>query len=557
MTEWILFIFFFTLLILISVIALYRVSTSFMVTVPKHGGSLTEGIIGSPRFLNPILATGDSNYDLTALIYSGLLKAGPDGSLIPDLAERYTISPDGLMYTFTLKPNSYFHDGTPVTAEDVLFTIERAQDPILKSPRRANWEGVTAEKIDDKTLRITLKQAYAPFLENATLGIMPKHIWQNVTIDEFPFSTANVEPIGSGPYRVKNVKRGNTGAPVSYTLESFDRYILGEPFIKTLIIKFYANESDLFNALIHRDIESTGGISPEKATALEKNRRLEKTPLPRVFGVFFNQNEAPLFVDKEVRRALDMAVDKKLIIETVLKGFGTTLEKPIPQNILSDETKISTEETTPEEKIKKAKVLLENAGWKYNEALALYEKKSGKKVIPLTFSLSTSNAPELRATAETLKAMWEKMGAKVELKIFEPGDLNQNVIRPRKFDALLFGEIVGRDLDLFAFWHSSQRSDPGLNIALYTNLKADKALEQARTLSDEKERLEKIKIFESEVEKDHPAIFLYAPDFIYVLPEKVKGFRLSDMTVPGDRFANVEEWYTETEQVWKIFSDRN
>jgi peptide/nickel transport system substrate-binding protein len=173
----------------------------------------------------------------------------------------------------------------------------------------------------------------------------------------------------------------------------------------------------------------------------------------------------------------------------------------------------------------------------------------------LVFSLSTSNVPELKSAAEAVKSTWEKIGAKVELKIFETGDLNQNVIRPRKYDALLFGEVVGRDPDPFVFWHSSQRNDPGLNIALYTNITADKLLEKARTVSDEEKRKEIYRQFQEEVEKDAPAVFLYSPYFIYIVPHALKGIDdTSGITVPSERFGQIYKWHLGTEKIWKIFA---
>ena len=141
----------------------------------------------------------------------------------------------------------------------------------------------------------------------------------------------------------------------------------------------------------------------------------------------------------------------------------------------------------------------------------------------------------------------------MEVKIFEPGDLNQN-IRARKYDALLFGEIIGRDLDLFAFWHSSQRKDPGLNIALYANSKADKLLEDARKIENKSDRMEKYKQFEAEIEKDTPVVFLYSPDFIYIIPAKVRGYSIGQIITPAERFLNVNDWYVNTGKVWKIFA---
>lgn len=558
-TEKIVFYSFLLVLVISALSLLYKVSESFMVEVPTRGGSLSEGILGNPRFINPILANGDASYDLSSLIYSGLLKRNPDGKLVPDLIESYEVSNDGLTYTFTLKPNLTFHDGEKLTTDDVIFTIVSAQDPGLKSPRRANWEGVMIEKINESTIKLSLKTAYTPFLENLTVGILPKHIWQNLSIDDFPFSSANTEPVGSGPYKFVSFKRSSSGAPISYELKAFKNYTLGEPYITNLSIKFYNNEDDLLAAFQTKEIDNVGGISPEKAQNLiVSNTRILRTTLPRVFALFFNQNEAPLFANKEVRHALEIATDKDIIVKDILLGFGKTLSGPIPPSLV--------ESTTSEEnlmnpfnisKITEAQNLLKNNGWKMSTTSGNFEKKIGKKVVPFAFSISTSDAPELKATAENLRQMWEKIGASVQVKVFEAGDLNQNVIRTRKYEALLFGEIIGPDLDLFAFWHSSQRNDPGLNISLYANIKTDKLLEDARTVSDPVKRQKYIADFTAEIAKDRPAIFLFAPDYIYAIQNNLKGIEIKNVTIPSDRFSNIKDWYLKTSNVWSFFSKQN
>ena len=173
----------------------------------------------------------------------------------------------------------------------------------------------------------------------------------------------------------------------------------------------------------------------------------------------------------------------------------------------------------------------------------------------MSFSISTGDAPELQAVADELVANWQKLGAKIEVLVFETGDLNQNVIRSRNFDTLLFGKVVGRDADLYPFWHSSQKADPGLNIALYTNSRADKLLENARSADTKEEVEESYKAFAEEVKTDMPAVFLYTPSYLYVVPEKVKAISLNSLTVSQDRFLGIRDWYIETNKVWKIFVD--
>jgi len=528
-----------------------RVNALALIEVPDRGGSLTEGIVGSPRFINPLLAISDADRDLTALTYSGLLRASPNGGFVPDLALSYEISQDGLTYHFTLRENATFHDGSVVTADDILFTIERARDPALKSPRRPNWDGVTVEKVDARTVRFTLKQAYAPFLENTTIGILPKHLWSQSDAEQFAFSKYNTEPVGSGPYRVTAIVRDSSGIPEAYELAPFKSYALGTPYLNALTVKFYGNEDDLISAWERKDIESMSGISFDRLKELaSRGANILTSSLPRIFGIFLNQNQAPVLAHAEVRQALNMLVDRNKIVEEVLHGYGRAIGSPIPPDTVGFAARAPQVQDSA-----RAEMLLEKNGWKRNPGTNIWEKTVKKKTEKLAFSIATSNAPELKSAALMIAKDWRVFGIDVTVKLFETGDLNQNVIRPRNYDALLFGEIVGRELDLFAFWDSSQRNDPGLNIALYTNSTADKLLESARTTTNIEDRLLKYQQFEQQVVDDVGAIFLYAPDFIYIMPKRLEGVLLGPGATQSERFENVYEWYTETSRVWRIFTN--
>lgn len=532
-----------------TLIMLDQINKAFLVEVPTQGGHLTEGVVGSPRFINPLLATSNADRDLTTLIYSGLLRATPEGTLIPDLAKDYIISEDGLTYTFNLKDDIYFHDGTPITTDDVEFTVKLTMDNIIKSSKRANWEGVVIEKVDAKQIKFILKTPYSPFPGNTNLGILPKHIWGIIEPEQFAFSNLNIEPIGSGPYKINHTKRNSSGIMESYELVPFKRNSLGEAYISKLTINFYPNEESLINAYNKGSIEGVNTISPENAQTLsDAGKRIETVPLPRIFGLFFNQNQNSIFTYLEVRKALNKSLDKERIVSEILGGYGTTINSPIPTA-----SKYFNSDSEKDLDVEGAIALLEKNGWKLNEETGVRAQSIKKVMVPLEFTITTSDAPELKAVANILKKEWEKIGFKVNIKIFEIGDLNQNVIRPREYEALLFGEIIGRDLDLFAFWHSSQRNDPGLNIALYANIKTDKLLEQTRTINDEGERLKKYSEFQEEIMKDVPTVFIYSPDFIYVVPEKIKGLSLEQVTLPSERFLDVQNWFIETEKIWKIF----
>jgi len=552
-TEKVVFAIFFIIALVSALILAWRVNKSFSIAVPTHGGSFTEAMIGLPRSINPVLAISDTDKDLSTLIYSGLMKY-EDNELVTDIASKYTMSPDGLVYHFFLKGNVRFHDGTQLTADDIEYTIQKIQDTNIKSPRAVDWSSVTIKKINDLEIQFILKQPYAPFLANTTVGILPKHLWKNLTADQFLFNQGNLEPVGSGPYEIDSVQKNKDGTPISYTLSSFNKYHNEEPFISNIRILFYSNEDEVIAAYQAGLVENFAGISPKNASdiasSINKNSSIVHNPIPRVFGVFLNQSNAPVLANKEVRRALNMAIDREKIINDVLFDYGIAIDGPLPVGIGSDnigDIKVDKEG---------AKELLSKNDWVINSNGVL-EKKVGSSRQTIEFSLETTDSPELKAIAELVKKDWEEIGAKVNIKVYEFGDLSQNIIRTRKYDSLLFGQIINKDLDLYAFWHSSQRNYPGLNIAMYVNSKADDLLEDIRTTYDEKMLGEINKSFEKIVKDDVPAIFLYSPEYIYIMTERIGGFNKQTVANHSQRFYGVDKWFINTSDVWKIFVSDN
>jgi len=546
------FYFFVTLFILSGFLLINQVNSAYLVEVPLRGGTITEGVVGNPRFINPVLAFTEADKNLTTLIYSGLVKINTDGQIENDLADSIDISKDGLTYTAHLKPNAIFHDGVKITSDDIDFTIQKIKNLSIKSPLFGNWNGVTVTKTDESTIVFGLKKPFSPFINNLAVGILPKHIWKNVSDEEFSFSQFDSLPIGSGPYKIDSVQRNSGGIPDYYDLVPFEKVIGQKPFVGHIIFKFYPSQTDLLNGYNNSDVENISGFSPEETPAL-KNAGINifSSPLPRIFAVFFNQNQSKVLLDKSIRQALDLTAPREEIIKDVFHGYATPIQSPLPPGLFDWST--YKPQTTIEERFTQAEALLKKAGWVKNSQTGLLEKKSKKDILILSFSISTGDAPELKAVAEKLRIIWGKLGAKVDVRIFESGDLNQNVIRPRKFDTLLFGEIVGRDALMYPFWHSSERNDPGLNIALYANTKVDKLLEDARSTTIDSQRENDYKSFDKEIRNDVPAVFLYAPSFLYVVPKYVKAVALGELSSSQDRFLGIRNWYIETNKVWKIF----
>ncbi|MFN4181371.1 MAG: ABC transporter substrate-binding protein [Candidatus Paceibacteria bacterium] len=553
--------FFFILsgLLLISTLGLLQeLNRAFMVEMPMRGGGLKEGILGAPRFVNPVLASSDADRDLVALVYGGLMRKTPEGSLTPDLALGYEVSSDGLTYTFTLRDDITFHDDEPVTASDVVFTITSIKDPVIKSPRKASWDGVSVEQIDEKTVKFTLRQPYSSFLENTTIGILPEHIWKDTPIE---LNEANMNPIGTGPFAVKRIHKQSSGIIDTFTLESFDDFTLGRPYLKTLTLRFYQTEEELINALTAGSIDQASTISPEEAKILAADgQSLKSLLLPRVFGLFFNQSQNQIFTNKSVVQAINTAIDKEAIVEEVLAGYGASIEDPLPPTTPEYYKIGGTHTLSKEERLEKASAILEKDGWKRNESGLLTKNTTDKNKkqtsSEISFEIATSNAPELAKAVDIIANDLRLLGMNVTVKTFETGNLNQLVIRPRKYDALFFGQIINHESDLFAFWHSSQRKDPGLNIAMYANAKVDKILEDAFVATKPEERVKKYAQFEEEIRKDMPAVFVYSPSFIYAVDSNLQGFTLDHITSPSDRFSSVYLWYTKVDHVWKIFADK-
>ena len=533
-----------------GIFLLREIDHRFASRVPASGGSITEGIVGTPRFINPLLVINDADRDLEQIIYAGLMKPDGHGSLAPQLAERYEVSEDGLTYTFYLRKNLQWHDGAPLTADDVVFTINLAKNPAIRSSKFANWEGVTATATSDRVIEFRLKRPFAPFIEQTTLGILPKHLWEKVTAEEFSSSNFNTKPIGSGPFQITSVSKNAAGIITSLSLSAFKRYQPHAPYIKTMNIRFYRSDKDLDDALKRGEVDTA---STDDGQTKPRGNRLLNIELPRIVAVFFNPDNFQPFRDQALRDALNTAVDRGQIVREAVNNRARVTSLSIPPGTFGYDE--SLEQISYD--IDRARDILSKAGYEDTDGDGIIEKKVSKKEkIPIEFTIVTANAPELVKTAEIVKGMWEKLGIRVKIEPLEQGDLKEEFIRPRNYQALLFGQILGEDPDPYAFWHTSQRKHPGVNLAEYANTKVDKILEDARATVDQQKRADLYRDFEAEIAKDKPAVFLYSPTLLYSIPKYLNGTELSYIPYPQARFANIDSWYITTKRVWNVLLRR-
>lgn len=513
-------------------------------SVPKDGGKYVEAMVGVPKYVNPVLSqTNDVDHDLVKLIFSSLMEYDNEGHLTLALAEKYDISTDQKTYTIYLKKNVKWHDGENLTANDVLFTIETIQDPEFKSPLYYNLKGIATEKVDDYTLKLSLKEPFSPFLSTLTFGILPQHLYMDILPENFSLVEYNLKPIGSGMFKFKSLTRDGLGNIKSYTLEKNGDYYGDKPYLDNLVFRFYPDMTSAIESLKNKNVEGISYISKEYEEKLPAkiNINYYHLALPQYTAVFFNTKNDVL-KNKEVRQALAYGADREKILTEVLKGKGEIINGPILKGYLGYHPEIKKYDLN----VMEAEKLLEDAGWKKNEA-----GKRVKNNQELKFTLTTIDQADYVKAATILKEAWEKIGFTVELNIVENERIQKEVIKPRNYDALLYGEIIGYDPDPYPFWHSSQERDPGLNLSIYFDKQIDKVLEQARVTNDINERSLKYVEFQNLLADDLPAIFLYTPYYTYGLSKKVKGFDSERIVSPQDRFSSLESWYIKTRWVWK------
>lgn len=553
-TDRLIYAAFLAIFFITAIWSLYSLSKSFLMDVPVDGGILIEGAIGSPRFINPVLAITRADNDLNALTHSGILRLSSEGTLVNDLAESVTVSDDGRVYNIVLRQDSYFHDGTRVKAEDVAFTIGLIQKSALKSPLYGNWNGVVVEVIDTYELNFVLDSPYSPFMENLTVGILPKHIWSILSEEELPFSQRNIEPVGSGPYQVERVVRNSAGLISEYELKATSDQGQSAK-IDRIIIRFYQNEEAILNALKEGEINSTSYLSDRSLSSLEKGSyKFISEPLPRVFSIFFNQNRNPALRDQSARAALEILIDREEIISQVVNGYGSPAYSPVPPGWI-DSLETPDDQLTREDRLAAAREILESNGWTQGSNGRWIKTIDGVDT-PLLFTVRSANDSLFEKIASNLSLSWQELGIESTFEFYEQSDLVQTVIRPRNYQALLFGVDLGRSLDFYPFWHSGSREDPGLNVSLYANITVDRLVTELRTATSTEAKRELIEEFVIVMERDKPAISIFAPSFEYIVHPNINTAQMKHIQKPSERFSNIVDWHMNESSVWPFFNNQ-
>lgn len=512
--------------------------------VPTTGGVIREGIIGQPQYINPVLSfSNDVNKPdrvLEYLIYPSLFRLDSEGNLINELVENYTVGDNGKEYIFKIKSGITWDDNTPLTIDDIIFTIETIQNPDYNSPLNSALKGVVITRVDDATLKLNLNASYSPFLSGLTFGILPKHIWQNLEPSAFLLAKANLEPVGSGKFKYKSIQKKKDGNIASITLERNSNYFGDKPNIETFILVFYPREDE--DKMIQDFKQDKLQAITQLKRPLDESEKFKTNILniPQSFGIIFNVKD-PLFANREIRQAISNSIDRNQIVNNVLNGEATLINGP-----LNEFNKFYID-TPVELNLDKAKQTLDAANWKDIDGDGIREKDNQKA----EFTLLVAVGNKVDEVTKTLKEQIQTIGIQMNIEIIPFNELSNNQIRNRSYQALFLGLGLNIYPDPYIYWHSSQINSPGLNLSQYTNINNDGYLETARTNTDNNVIISSLAQFQNQIANDVPAIFIYSPQYLYYTNPIISNIRLSVGNSSVDRYASISEWYVSTKRVFK------
>lgn len=505
---------------------------------PTDGGIYNEGIIGSYTNSNPLYAAGQVNDAVSKLLFASLFKYNDANQLVGDLAAKYDVDPTGTKYTVQLKPGLVWHDGKPLTANDVVFTYKAIQNPDAQSPLNVSWQNVTVDAEGPLTIAFRLPNPLSSFPYSLVNGILPQHLFASIKPSNYRSAAYNTtKPIGAGPFRLQTIEvQGNSPdtRQEEIQLVPFERYHGGAPKISSLVVHTYPVEEQMVADFKGRTLSAMVGLQ-RLPDSLKNDNTVQSSVMPLTAAnmVFFKTSSAPLN-DAAVRQALVGTID----IDAVTQGLGQPL-LPVREPVLQGTPGYNLGYQQLHFPASEAASRLDKAGWVVGPKGV--RMKDGKA---LTFKLYALNTPEYTAVTQSLRDQWRSIGVDVQVFLQADNDL-RSTVSSHSYDGLLYGISLGVDPDEYVYWHSSQsdvRSTSRLNLSEYKSAAADSALEDGRTRNDPVLRAIKYQPFLQAWQQDAPALGLYQPRFLYVTHGVVFGFADHTLTTDTDRFNNVQNW---------------
>jgi peptide/nickel transport system substrate-binding protein len=521
-----------------------------LVNIPATGGTYTEGLVGSPKLINPLLAPlNDVDRDLVGLVYSGLFRIDQNLEPVPDLAERYQWSADGKTLDVTLRKDVRFHDGAPLTADDIVFTFQSAKSPAWRSPLAGVFRDVQVIRVDDATIQFQLPSPDPSFLIQLTVGILPAHIWEEIPDANASLADANLKPVGTGPYQVSTFTRDSRGQILHFDLRRFPAYYGIKPFIEELRLRFFADRVTAETALRNGQIDGLAFLPWADASNLRgETYALRRIELPQETIAFFNTKDN-LLKDVRMREVLSLAVDPQEIASLVGEHV-TPVTSPFPFLEYATGTKPDLET---------ARAKLDTLGWKLPEGETVRQflgtgtrttATSTASSTKFLLTISVPNQPDLELVAELLKRRWSLLGAEVAIISDEPGILLRSAVEKRDYQILITNVLLPPNQDLTAFWASKNAVGTGLNLSNLSDRDVDLALDKIAAATTTEPLIAARKALTDELAERTPALFLLRPVYAYLLAKRVGGTSDIRAIKPADRFLDIAAWYVNTGFGW-------
>ncbi|MFC2054899.1 peptide ABC transporter substrate-binding protein [Chloroflexota bacterium] len=510
---------------------------------PTTGGAYTEALIGSLGRLNPLFdAANPADRAVNRLLYSSLIHFDSRGSAQSDLTESFGISQDGTVYNLSLRNEAVWHDGIPVTSDDVIFTIELMQDENIPQPPDLQdfWSQIEVGALNEKTLQFKLPEPFAPFLDYLTFGVLPKHLLGNLTAQEIINAPFNLDPVGSGPYQFDEFQMENEEV-TGVALSAFNDYYDQKPFIEEVFFQYYPDSTSAFGAYQEGEVMGISEITPDvlDSALKESDLNLFTGRRSRLNLILLNLDipSLPFFQDPLVRRALLMGINRRWIVDRLLGGQAIIAHGPVfPESWAYYE---GIEQLSYDSEA--AVELLKEAGYTIPAEGGDVRAKEG---VLLEFEMVYPEGEEYGQIAESIQKDWQKLGVQVDLKPVSHDELLNDSLEPRTYEAALVELNLDRspDPDPYPFWHQAQITG-GQNYSGWNDRQASEFLEQARVLVSQVDRTKRYRNFQVRFASEMPALPLYYPVYSFGIDQQVQGVSMGPLYEPSDRLNTITSWY--------------
>ena len=521
-----------------------------------------EGAIGRPYSVNPLAARTQVDRDLVALVFGGLVRLGPEGTLVGDMASRWTVDETGKTWVFTIRPDARWHDGTPVTSDDVVFTVDVMRDPSYTGPGAGSWREVAAIAVDARTVRFDLATPIGGFLHLATQAIAPAHLLRGVPVETLAEAPFGRTPVGSGSFTIVELDDDHavlepvTGSapeasPVGIqsapppdplaTPTPTRRPSVAMPLLPRLEFTFFDAADDLAAAFRAGDVDVVSGLSPAAAAELSQvdGARPLRYPGTTLTTVILNLRPSHAELrDPAVRAALLAAIDRDAVVEAAFGGLAGRADSPIPPTSWAFDSAASPQ--TPSDPVAAANALTKAKWTKVDDRLRPPGAKEAYTVELVVLDAATN--PTLHAVAEQVAADWDAIGLTVKLVEAQPGAFLSEYLREGKYTAAVIDVAIGHDPDLYPLLASSQTQTGGLNVMGLQDATLDGLLTAARKPGTDEVRKAAYTALQTQLAAGRYVLPIAFADEVVVVRDELDGPVVQPVADPSDRFWDVLTW---------------